>query len=194
AKLGKLVLPARWKSLNHWEQTGEMVLEDPQHGHIPGRWISRDFVECTPVQMETVLKGLPPVDPPRSVPLPQDARLLLVWERSSGGIQFHDAVFQEFKPGTPFLEKSVTAVWEDPSTLGSSTRSAPPEDRQSWVTPWPYGADGNSDLAGPGFGGFLAQGGAWFAHGGVPRLGPDDSTGWLNVARDDLGNLTFWFD
>ncbi len=192
--LAALPLSLHWKSLRRTVPTGPWFYDADGHKCLPLMKVSDDVLTADSGGMRQALDRLPPLPEGLHSEVPQDNRLVFVWDPSSEVARFQPAFGEpDFTHGA--LLNVGRQSW--PEELGYKPGEVPPPMSFFYLVAFDPRVDRrpHTSPVGLGFGSVDDQGKAIFASRGDPDLGPDlVSSSVLNVGRDHAGRIWIWFE
>lgn len=201
AKVDRLQVDATWESVRVLQPTGT-ARRSAGKLVVPFREVSPEMLTVEVAALDRLVTDLlDPVPGTPAVSLPDDARILMHWDRASGELEFLPAFRHPWAKAAPPGDVAFTRIVEDWPEGGPDTPGwdGPPRSKSFTLTKWQPGSRRNGRIpAGVGFARVDHTGRTVFAPTrelamGLPD-GPDAPTWWLSLAEDDQGNRWLWFE
>jgi len=206
--MDRATLPIQWFSVEQWEQTGDPEVLHAGHVRVPVRKTAENILVMDPAAVDAFLAGLAALDPPRTVTLPGDPRMVLGWERASTLLTVQTG---SSTAGTPLVRERFNRryppegqMWFDENGELVEGPERPADEPPPWwqahvfLVPDPPGAASRPEPdTGQATVGALRVEHDAAGDRGIFRAWEDGRTGqtWLCVGRSQDGErLWFWFE
>jgi len=205
--MDRATLPIQWFSVEQWEQTGDPEVLHAGHVRIPAQRTAEDILVMDPAAVDAFLAGLAALDPPPTVGIPADPRMVLGWERASTLLTVQSG---SCTAGTPLIRERFGMrcpprgqVWMDESGELVEGPERPADEPPPWwqahvfLTPDPPPRPVEVEDTGQATVGALRIEHDAAGDRGVFRAWEDGRPAqtWLCVGRSQDGErLWFWFE